>query len=132
MLNLLKSKLNRVKPTVIKDNINNVVSKHFLPANKEWKNSIYAFNKNTLKLLPTADKVLVRLLRGYFNSFNFELEKRVKLPRLRIWMRRFSTTRIFLSKAELKHTSDKVIITLYIYDGQKRYLEKKKLVNYLN
>lgn len=37
-------------------------------------------------------------------------------------MRRLSTTRILVSKAELKHTSDKLVVTLYIYDRQEKYL----------
>jgi hypothetical protein len=43
-------------------------------------------------------------------------------------MRRLSTTRILVSKAELKHHSvDKVIITLYIYNRQAKYYKKKML-----
>lgn len=36
-------------------------------------------------------------------------------------MRRLSTTRVLVSKAELKHTSDKVVVTLYIYNRQEKY-----------
>jgi hypothetical protein len=43
-------------------------------------------------------------------------------------MRRLSTTRILVSKAELKHHSvDKVIITLYIYNRQAKYYKQKML-----
>jgi hypothetical protein len=48
--------------------------------------------------------------------FSSRLEKILKSPRLRMWMRRLSTDKILVSKPELKHTSEKVIITLYIYN----------------
>ena len=37
-------------------------------------------------------------------------------------LRRLSTNRILVSKPELKHTSDKVTITIYLYNRQKTYL----------
>jgi hypothetical protein len=40
-------------------------------------------------------------------------------------MRRLSIKRILISKAELKHTNDKVIITIYIYNRQKIYFYNK-------
>lgn len=48
-------------------------------------------------------------------------------------MRRLSSTRILISKAELKHTSDKVIVTVYVYNRQEKYYinKLKKLSNLL-
>ena len=40
-------------------------------------------------------------------------------------MRRLSTNKILLSRAELKHTSDKVTITLFVYNRHKKYLYNK-------
>jgi len=40
-------------------------------------------------------------------------------------VRRLSTNRILLSRAELKHTNDKVVITLYVYNRQKKYYLNK-------
>jgi len=42
-----------------------------------------------------------------------------------IRFRRFSMNKIFISKAELKHTSSKVIITLYVYNEERRILLNK-------
>jgi hypothetical protein len=42
-------------------------SRHFTPAAQEWFNSIYSFNKNYVKTLPTTDKNLMDLLKSYFN-----------------------------------------------------------------
>lgn len=107
--------------------------KHYPPANKEWYNSIYAYNLNTVKLLPTMDKVILRFIKSYFNFYSRKLEKNVGFKKLRLRFRRLSTNRILISKAELKHTNDKVIITLYIYNRQKKYyLNKLKTISALN
>lgn len=109
------------------------ITKHYPPANKEWFNSIYAYNKNTIKLLPTLDKVILRFLKSYFNLYSRKLEKKVRFRNLRIRYRRLSTNRILISKAELKHTNDRVIITIYIYNRQKKYyLNKLKQITTLD
>ena len=99
--------------------------KHYVPADKEWFNSVYAYNKNTIKLQPVADKVILKLLKSYFNLYSPALERNVRFPRLRRWLRRLSTNRMLVSRAELKHTSDKVIITVYVYNRQKTYYIRK-------
>lgn len=134
MLNILKLKKKHDKPAIVNDKGELASNaKHYPPANKEWVNSIYAYNKNTSKLLPVADKVILNLIKGYFSLYSNSLEKKVRSPRMRKWMRRLSTTRILISKAELKHTSDKVTVTLYIYNRQKKYYENKinKIFSYI-
>lgn len=104
-------------------------TRHYPPANQEWFNSIYAFNKSTTKLLPIADKVILKLIKSYFNLYSRKLEKNIKsrylrhLRRMRV--RRLSTNRILVSRPELKHTNDKVVITLYVYNRQKKYYLNK-------
>ena len=100
-------------------------TKHFPPANKEWYNSIYAFNKNTQKSIPAADRFILALINSYFNLYSRMFERKIRARRLRLWVKRLSTNKILLSRAELKHTSDKVIITLFVYNRQKKYLENK-------
>lgn len=79
------------------------------------------------------DKVILRFLKSYFNLYSRKLEKKVRFRKTRIRFRRLSTNRILISKAELKHTSDKVIITLYIYNRQKKYyLNKLKRISTLD
>ena len=122
MLNILNLKLKTNKPANLEHKGNDLGRiRHYPPAIKEWFNSIYAFNKNTSKLLPTTDKVVIRLIKSYFNFFSRKLERKIRSRRLRLWMKRLSTNRILVSRAELKHTSDKVNITLYIYNRQKRF-----------
>lgn len=100
-------------------------AKHYVPSDKEWFNSVYAYNKNTAKLLPVADKVILKLLKSYFNCYSPVLEKDAKLPYLRRRLRRLSTNRMLISRPELKHTSDKVIITVYVYNRQRTYYIRK-------
>jgi len=98
-------------------------TRHFPPAIKEWFNSIYAFNSNTIKNLSMADKNLVKLIKSYFNLY-FSKEI-LKTKRLATRFRRLSVNKIFISKAELKHTNSKVIITLYVYNEERRVLIRK-------
>jgi len=108
------------------NNKNNIdYTRHFPPANIEWSNSIYAYNKNSLRHLPFIDKMIIRLIKSYFNLFNPKYEKKVNFINKGIKLRRLSINRIFVSKAELKHTNSKIIITIYIYNRQKKYLFNK-------
>lgn len=128
MLNIFKV---RVKNYNLDRNLNKgneiAQAKHYVPADKEWFNSVYAYNKNTIKLLPAADKVILKLIKSYFNLYNPLLQRNVKFPRLRRRFRRLSTNRMLISRAELKHTSDKVITTVYVYNRQKTYYIRKLL-----
>lgn len=44
---------------------------------------------------------------------------------------RLSANKVYVSRAEVKHTNTKVVITLYIYNKQKYYL-KRKLINIIH
>lgn len=128
MLNIfnLKFKNKTTKPFIINDKTNEIGQiRHFPPANKEWFNSIYAYNKNTSKLFFTTDKFIISLIRSYFNIYSKKLENKIKIGPLRTWKRRISTNKILVSKAELKHTSDRVFITIYVYNRQKKYYLNK-------
>lgn len=136
MLNLLKLKKNKEicheNKTVELLNSGNEKSeiRHYPPANKEWFNSIYAYNKDTSKLLPSADKVILKLIKSYFNLYSKKLESKIRSPRLATRVRKLSSNRILVSRPELKHSSDKVTITIYFYNRQKIYfLNKIKKIN---
>lgn len=105
-----------------KDNLGYV--RHFPPANKEWSNSIYSYNSNYIKSLPVADKNLTEIVKSYFNLFSSNEEK-LTSRRMRLRFRRLSVNKIFVSKAELKHTNSKVIITLYVYNEEKLFITNK-------
>lgn len=123
MLDLLKLKENKRNKIVKHFKNENEMSeiRHYPPANKEWFNSIYAYNKDTSKSLPSADKVILKLIKSYFNLYSKKLESKIKSRRLATRRRRLSTNRMLVSRAELKHSNDKVTITIYLYNRQKIY-----------
>ncbi len=97
-------------------------TRHFTPAAQEWYNSIYTYDLNYIKNLPIADKNLMNLLKSYFNiklSKNFF---NTKIKPLQIRFKRLSTKRTFVGKGHLKHTSNKVIITFFIYNTEGMFL----------
>lgn len=99
--------------------------RHFTPAAQEWYNSIYSYNNNYSKLLPTADKNLMVLLKSYFNLFlkPKTIKKKNKIKRISNRDRKLSANRVFVGKGELKHTNEKVIITSYVYNVEQFYLK---------
>lgn len=96
--------------------------KHYTPAAQEWYNSIYAYNHNYIKGLPTLDKSLMALLKGYFSMFISH--KILKTKYISKVSRRRSAKKIFIGKGELKHTSNKVIITFYVYNTERLSLKR--------
>ena len=91
-------------------------TKHYPPTNKEWFNSIYSYNKNYIKSLPITDKIVNNLLKSYFHLTSSLEKSKLKSKNMRIRNKRLSANRIYLSRAEMKHTNNKVIITLYTYN----------------
>ena len=91
-------------------------------ADTEWVNSVYSYNNNTVKTLPISDTIVNNLLKSYFN-----LTRQVKerSSRAVIRSRRRSLNRILVSKAEMKHTNNNVIITVYLYNKNKKFFLNK-------
>lgn len=108
-------------------------TKHNLPASKEWLNSIYTYNKNNAKLFSSTDKLVNRLIKSYFNLSILKTKK--KSSRVQIRFKRLSLNRILVSKAEVKHANNKVIVNVYVYNRNKKFLLlkyktiSKKLLN---
>lgn len=69
--------------------------------------------------------MVVKLIKCYFNFFNPNLENRINTINMSIKLRRLSINKIFVSKADIKHTNSKIIITIYIYNRQKKYFYNK-------
>lgn len=137
----LNTHLNTSKPSIFTKKIrsdykiipyNTVVNtlgptRHFPSSTKEWSNSIYAYNNNSIKNLPVLDKTLSKIIKSYLN---LSLKKRYlnfsKSPnkRLKTRFKRLSVWRIFVAKAELKHTNEKVLITLFVHDSKAKFLKR--------
>jgi hypothetical protein len=127
-------KLKTIKPSIftkkLSDNyktilFNKITStlgpmRYFPPGTQEWFNSIYAYDHNYIKNITIADKNLSRLIKSYFNLYFSN--KLLCSKRISTRLRRLTINKIFISKAELKHTNSKVIITLYAYNEERRNL----------
>lgn len=97
-------------------------TRHYTPAAQEWFNSVYNYNPNYIKSLPVADINLMRLLKGYFSS---ELKENLPhVKRLAKRYRRHSTKKIFVGKGELKHSNDKAIVTFYVHNAERLFLNR--------
>jgi len=124
MLNLFKLYLNKNN----KENINkqqDKYSKHCVSSIREWNNSIYVYNKNALNLIPEAGILTIKLIKSYFNLYNYKLERKIRKNRLLRRLRKLSSNKIYVSNGEFKHTNNKVVITLYLYNRQKHnYISK--------
>lgn len=64
----------------------------------------------------------MRLLKAYFSS---ELKENLPhIKRLSKRYRRHSTKKIFVGKGDLKHSNDKAIVTFYIYNAERLFLNR--------
>lgn len=97
--------------------------RHFPPAIKEWKNSVYSYNKQYLKKIGVIHKMVTRTIRAHFNLSSGNLKPRSK--RMRSLRRKLSTMRIFTNIPDIKQTNDKAIISLTIFNREKTRLFKK-------
>jgi hypothetical protein len=104
----------------------------YLPSfSKEWKNTIYSFNKNITSNIPTFTETINKIIKSYFNLY-FKDRKFITMPKFILLKRRRNfLRRIFTSNAEIKHTNNKIVITLYILNREKNIL-KNKYINMNN
>ncbi len=112
------------KTISLKPKVGAIGNMKYLPSfSKEWKNIIYSYNKNNLKNLPINNININKLLQSYFNLFfknSLGFSKTMILRKRRTMLRK-----IFVSDAEVKHTNDKVKITLYTINREKKNLKTK-------
>jgi len=98
-------------------------TKYFPASSKEWKDSIYFFNHNNIKNLPSNHININKLLTSYFH---FSLKKAFVLSKyISLKRKKKAFNKILISKAEIKHTNSKSIITVFIYNKEKLILIKK-------
>lgn len=100
-----------------------ITTKKLPPAIKQWMNSIYSFNKNYTKNLPAVDTIVNKIIKSFFSInplANNPGGKKSRLVQRRF--KRLSLNRIFVSKPEIKHSNDKVFITVYLFNKKKKSL----------
>ena len=124
MLNLFKLNYNK-KMEEKKVKPQKKYNKHYPSAVREWNNSIYVFNKNAINLIPQVTILAISLIKSYFNLYNYKLERKIRSSKLLDRLRRLSSHKIYVSNGEFKHTNNKVIITLYLFNRQWFNLKKK-------
>ena len=132
MLNIVKTKqkgyypfLNKYKRQnlPLEDKINKSNNIIYYPTStKEWFNSVYCYNQGYTKLLISKFRIINNLFRSYFNMF----ENKVKFlyKRRRANKKRYSANKVYISRAELKHSNTKLTIILFIYNKQKSIIER--------
>lgn len=102
-----------------KSEYNNII---FYPSSKEWYSSVYSYNKSYIKSLIIYDIILNKFIKSYANMFKDKVVRMFK--RRRSNWKRYSGNRLHISRAELKHTSTNIFITLYVYNKKKLSLYK--------
>jgi len=134
MLELFKLNYNKkTENKKIKSRVSNKKhDKHHPSTIREWNNSIYVYNKNAINLIPQSTVLAIKLIKSYFNLYNYKLEREIRTNRLLLRLRRLSSHKIYVSNGEFKHTNDKVIITIYIYNRQKFNFDKKLIKSFFS
>nr|UNP23034.1 ribosomal protein S3 [Tolypocladium sp.]UNP23079.1 ribosomal protein S3 [Tolypocladium sp.]UNP23094.1 ribosomal protein S3 [Tolypocladium sp.] len=116
------------KTIALKNKVGDIGKTKYLPSfSKEWKNIVYSYNKNNLKNIPVNDININKIIQSYFNLY-FKDHKYVGSKKFILLRRRRNfLRRIYVSNAEIKHTNNKAIITLFIVNREKKILKKKYL-----
>src|SRR5271163_3772819 len=83
------------------------------------------FNKNAINLIPQVTALTIKLIKSYFNLYNYKLERKIRSSRLLRRLKRLSSNKIYISNGEFKHTANKVVTTLYIFNRQNFNYDKK-------
>nr|UPX01853.1 ribosomal protein S3 [Fusarium gerlachii] len=124
---IYNNNLKQSKTILLKKKIGDIGITKYLPSfSKEWNNTIYSYNKNTLKNIPVNDLNINKIIKGYFNLY-FKDHKYTGSKFILLKRRRNLLRRIHVSNAEIKHTNNKAIITLYTLNREKNVLKKKYL-----
>lgn len=90
---------------------------------KEWKNTMYMFNKDNMRHIPCNTEIINELVKEYFNLFfNKYLLKNIKRIRYLKKLRVKSTKKYYVGSVEVKHTNFKSFITVYVFDKNIRLL----------
>lgn len=114
-------------------------TKYLPPVGKEWKNSVYNYNSNNFVNYPVYDLKINSLIKGYFNLyFNPKSLEHKYISRKKKGQ---SLNNIYVSKAEIKHTNSKAIITIYVYNRERfillgkiskfKNIIKKRIIRYV-
>lgn len=118
-----KKPFNNLSVNILKDNLKKIfmIDEYknliYYPAStKEWFSSVYSYNKSYIKALIVYDFILNYLFGAYANRLKNTVRKFRRRRNNKI---RYSANKLYLSKAELKHTNNKLIVLVYLFNKQK-------------
>ena len=100
---------------------NNII--YYPSSSKEWFSSTYSYNKSYSKLLVAYDLITNKLFASYFNMLIDKVK--ILLKRRRDNKSRYSANKVYVSRAEFKHTNTKLLIIISMYNKQKSILLRK-------
>lgn len=128
-----KLQLSKVPQKITLNNkIADIRKTKYLPSfSKEWKDTIYSYNKNTMKNIPSHHLNINKIIQSYFNLYfstnKNNQNKRFISPGKYITMkrRRNLLRKIYVSNPDIKYTNNKAIITLFTLNRERNYLLKK-------
>ena len=112
-LNLKKN--HPIKNKFMKMEYNNLI--YYPSSSKEWFSSVYSYNKAFTKPLIALDFNLNKVFSSYFNMASDSVKRLFK--RRRHNKSRYSANKVYVSRAELKHTNTKLLIILSTFNKQK-------------
>ena len=116
------------KTIALRKKIGDIGKVKYLPSfSKEWKNIIYSYNKNMLKNIPVNDVNINKIIKSYFDLYFKDYKYTDSKKFIPLKKRREFLRRIYVSNAEIKHTNNKAIITLFTVNREKKVLKKKYL-----
>jgi hypothetical protein len=90
---------------------------------------VYSYNKSYIKPLVALDLLINKLFDSYFNMVEYKVKNIFRRRRAKRY--NYSSKKVHLSRAEIKHTSTSAIILLYIHNRSKIIHEEdtRKFVN---
>ena len=116
----------RIKTITLNKEYKNMI---YYPSSKEWFTSVYTYNKSYIKSLIVYDPILNVLLKSYVNI----LKKTVhRFRRRRNKKIRYSANKLFISNAELKHTNNKLVVLVYLFNKKKLTIQSSLIKNIYN
>lgn len=69
--------------------------------------------------IPVACSIAFKIIKSYFNLYNHKLERKIRKKRIKFRLKRLSLNKLILSNAEFKHSTNKLIIIIYVFNRQK-------------
>jgi hypothetical protein len=117
-LDTIKNKNIKTHNKSDRDEYNNII--YYPSSSKEWFSSVYSYNKSYSKSLIVFDLLSNKLFSSYFNMFRDKTK--ILFKRRRDNKSRYSANKIYVSRAELKHSNTKLLILLSTYNKQKSTL----------